>query len=281
MHPAEPITPCWLAALALDFERRGAATVLAGRKHHGPLRVQKALYPEGAEVCHAIVLHPPAGIAGGDRLQINAMVGAEAHVLLTTPGAGKWYRSGGACAEQAVTIKIGAGGTVEWLPQESILFNGAKANMRTTVELAAGARFIGVETLCFGRRASGESFDKGSVRLGTDIRMEGIPLWRERGMVEGGSALMESPAGLAGYSVCSTVFAAGSDIPPETLAACRQVVVTETDSHAGISAMPKLFVGRYLGHSPEAARQWFVELWRHLRPALLGREMLVPRIWYT
>ena len=281
MHPAEPITPCWLAALDLDFERRGAATVLASRKHHGPLRVQKALYPEGADICHAIILHPPAGIAGGDRLQINAAAGAEAHALLTTPGAGKWYRSGGACAEQAVAIKVGAGGTAEWLPQESILFNGAEANMRTTVELAAGARFIGVETLCFGRRTSGETFGKGSARLATDVLIEGIPLWRERGVIEGGSALMSSPAGLAGYSVCSTVFAAGADIPPETLAACRQVAVTETGSRSGMSAMPKLFVGRYLGHSPEAARHWFVGLWRHLRPALLGREMAVPRIWHT
>ncbi|MFZ2628340.1 MAG: urease accessory protein UreD [Rugosibacter sp.] len=281
MHPAEPITPCWLAALDLDFERRGAATVLASRKHYGPLRVQKALYPEGADICHAIVLHPPAGIAGGDRLQINATAGAKAHALLTTPGAGKWYRSGGACAEQAVTIKVGAGGTAEWLPQESILFTGAEANMHTTVELAAGARFIGVETLCFGRRASGETFDKGSARLGTDILIEGIPLWRERGMIEGGAALMSSPAGLAGYSVCSTMLAAGADIPPETLAACRQITVTETGSRSGMSAMPKLFVGRYLGHSPEAARHWFVELWRHLRPALLGREMAMPRIWHT
>ncbi len=281
MHPAEPITPCWLATLDLDFERRGAATVLVSKKHYGPLRVQKSLYPEGENICHAIVLHPPAGIAGGDRLQINAPVGAEAHALLTTPGAGKWYRSGGACAEQAVTIKVGAGGTAEWLPQESILFNGTEANMHTTVELAAGARFIGIETLCFGRRASGETFDKGSARLGTDIFLEGMPLWRERGIIEGGSALMHSPVGLGGHSVCSTVLAAGVDVSPETLAACRQVTVTEHAATCGLSALPDLFVGRYLGHSPEAARHWFIALWQHLRPAIMSREMVMPRIWQT
>lgn len=281
MHPAEPITPCWLATLDLDFQRRGAATVLASRKHYGPLRVQKSLYPEGADICHAIVLHPPAGIAGGDRLQISSAVGANAHALLTTPGAGKWYRSGGTFAEQDVSIKVGAGGTAEWLPQESIFFNGAEASMRTKVELAKDARFIGVETLCFGRRASGETFDKGSLHLHMDITLEGKPLWRERGLIEGGSALMNSPVGLAGYSVCSTVLAAGMDVPPETLTACRQATLTEKDATCGLSAMPNLFVGRYLGHSPEAARHWFIALWQHLRPALMSREMMVPRIWHT
>lgn len=281
MHPAEPLIPCWLATLDLEFERRAATTVLVGRKHYGPLRIQKPLYPEGPDMCHAIVLHPPAGIAGGDRLQVNATVGVGAQALLTTPGASKWYRSGGAFAEQGVMLKVGAGATVEWLPQENILFNGAEAQMHTTVDMAAGARFIGIETLCFGRRSSGETFTRGSMRLGMDIRFEDKLIWRERGIIEGNSALMHSPVGLAGYSVCSTVFAAGTDVPPETLAACRQVTVTETGSRSGMSAMPKLFVGRYLGHSPEAARHWFVELWRHLRQPLLGREMVVPRIWNT
>lgn len=281
MHPAEPITPCWLATLDLDFQRRGATTVLASRKHYGPLRVQKSLYPEGADICHAIVLHPPAGIAGGDRLQISSAVGANAHALLTTPGAGKWYRSGGTFAEQDVSIKVGAGGTAEWLPQEGIFFNGAEASMRTKIELGKNARFIGVETLCFGRRASGEAFDKGSLHLHMDVTLEGKPLWRERGLIEGGSALMNSPVGLAGYSVCSTVLAAGMDVPPETLSACRQATLTEKDATFGLSAMPNIFVGRYLGHSPEAARHWFIALWQHLRPALMSREMMVPRIWHT
>lgn len=284
MHPADPLVAPWQAALDLGFERRGGATRLVRRQHHGPLRVQKALYPEGPETCHAIVLHPPAGIAGGDRLEIDIELGADAQALLTTPGAGKWYRSpadGQLWAEQAVNIRVGAGATAEWLPQESIVFSGAEARMRTAVELAEGARYIGVETLCFGRRASGETFDRGNLQVASDIRLDGKPLWQERGRIAGGSALLDSPIGLAGYSVCSTVLAAGVDADARTLAACRGASSKEAGAQYGVSAMPKLFVGRYLGHSAEAARDWFVALWQQLRPIIAGRDAVVPRIWNT
>lgn len=281
MHPGEPITPSWQARLELDFERREEATRLVRRTHHGPLRVQKPLYPEGAGTCHAIVLHPPAGIAGGDRLELDIVLGPGAHALLTTPGAGKWYRSAGPFAEQRVTLRVGAGATAEWLPQEAIVFDGAEASMATSVELAAGARYLGAETLCFGRRASGERFARGNLWLASEIRLDGRPLWRERGHIEGGSPLLDSPIGMAGFSLCSTVLAAGVDLPPDALAACRAVPLAERGAQAGVSAMPQLFVGRYLGHSAEAARDWFVMLWQHLRPIIAGRGAAVPRIWNT
>jgi urease accessory protein len=276
-----PCPTAWHACLDLGFERRGMDTILARRAHRGPLRVQKPLYPEGADLCHALVLHPPAGIAGGDRLEIDVEIGAGAQALLTTPGAGKWYRSAGAWAEQAVTLKVGAGGTAEWLPQESIVFDGARARMGVRVDLAEGARFVGLDMLCLGRRASGEAFDRGSLRLGTDIRLVGQPLWHERGQIDGGSPLLASPIGLAGCTVCATVLAAGVDIDADTLAACRAAAPREAGAQFGVTAMPQLFVGRYLGHSAEAARGWFIALWQHLRPTLVGRPAAVPRIWNT
>jgi urease accessory protein len=279
MQIAEPLVSSWQASLALEFERRDAGTVLARREHRGPLRVQKALYPEGREVCHGIVLHPPAGIAGGDELAIDVGVSAGAHALLTTPGAGKWYRSGGPWASQRIDLRVE--GNLEWLPQEQIIFDGALAQTRLTVELGAAARFIGLDILCLGRRASGERFARGSLHLGTDIRRYGRLLWRERGCIGGGSPLLDSPVGLAGYSVCATVLAAGSDVPSALVAACRESRPHETGARCGITALPQLLVGRYLGHSAEAAKQWFVGLWRHLRPALFDREAVTPRIWNT
>ena len=276
-----PSPTAWQARLDLGFERRGAETILARREHLGPLRVQKALHPEGPELCHAIVLHPPAGICGGDHLQIDIDVGDDAQVLLTTPGAGKWYRSAGATAEQCLSLKVGAGATAEWLPQESIVFDGAAARMRTIVDLAVNARYIGVETICFGRRASGESFTHGSLRLAADIRIDSRPLWRERGLIDGGSALLTSPIGLAGFTVCSTVLAAGAEVDAATLAACRAARSPEAGAHVGVTGMPALFVGRYLGHSSEAARAWFVAVWEGLRPAFIGRPAVAPRIWNT
>lgn len=285
MFAYEPITAEWQARLSLGFERRvhlgEHRSVLARREHFGPLRIQKSLHPEGPEVCHAILLHPPAGIAGGDELDIRADVDAHAHALLTTPGATKWYRSSGSWATQKVSLDVAANATLEWLPQETIVFDSARARMQTLVSLASDATFIGWEVLCLGRRASGERFERGTLQLSTRIEYEGKPLWIERGQLHGGSPLLDSAAGLNGYSVCATLLAAGHDIDSSLLARCREIHAQETETQHGITALPKLLVARYLGHSSEAARAWFVDLWRILRPALAGREATPPRIWNT
>ena len=82
----------WVARLALRFEQRAGRTVLAHRSHEGPLAVQKPFYPEG-DVCHVYLLHPPGGVVGGDRLTIEIEVASDAHAVITTPAAGKFYRS--------------------------------------------------------------------------------------------------------------------------------------------------------------------------------------------
>ena len=271
----------WQARLDLRFERRDEATILAHRQHSGPLRVQKALHPEGPAVCHAIVLHPPAGIAGGDELDISIEVGPSAHALLTAPGAGKWYRTTAPWAVQSLDITIAPGAAMEWLPQETIVFDGARAEMGTRIRLAEHAQYFGWEVLCLGRRASMERFQRGELRLATRIEQDGKLLWLERGRLSGGSPLLDSPVGLAGYSVCGTLIAAGARIAPELLSACRSAPAAEAGAQQGLTALPQLLVARYLGHSSEAARAWFVALWRLLRPALLGRQAQTPRIWNT
>lgn len=281
MDLAEPLPSTWHARLALGFQRRGAATILARREHVGPLRVQKPLYPEGEAVCHAIVLHPPSGIAGGDELGIDVTVGQGAHALLTTPGAGKWYRSAGAWASQRLNFTVAAHGTLEWLPQETIVFDAARAAMGSTVELDAEARFIGMDVLCLGRRASGEGFGSGALHLATRVQRAGQPIWLERGRLEGGSGLLGSPAGLAGFSVSGTLLAVAPHIEPGLLAVCREIPASEAGAQYGLTQLPDMLVARYLGHSSEAARHWFVALWQVLRPALIGREAQRPRIWNT
>lgn len=281
MDLAEPVDTAWNARLRLAFERRGDSTVLARREHLGPLQVQKALYPEGAAVCHAIVLHPPSGVAGGDQLAVEVDVADGAQALLTTPGAGKWYRSAGPWATQRLDLRVADGACLEWLPQESIVFDGARAAMSARIDLAGSARFLGWDIVCLGRRASGERFEHGAMRLETRVNRDGRPIWLERGRVDGGSALLGSPAGLAGYSVTGTLLASGAPVDAALLAECRSVASAEPGARHGISVLPDLLVARYLGHSSEAARGWFAELWRRLRPIYAGRDAVVPRIWNT
>jgi urease accessory protein len=272
----DPPVAGWKAQLAVEYRRHGGRTVLASRCHDGPLVVQKPFYPEGEAVCHTIVVHPPGGIAGGDQLRLSAAVGEGAAALLTTPGAAKWYRSEGVRALQHVSFEVH--GSLEWLPQETIVYSGALAAMQTDVRLARNASYLAWEILCLGRTGSGERFLAGQAALATRIWRDGTLLWNERGEVDAGGALLQSPAGLSGRTVCGTLLAAGG-IDAATLASCRSA--QPVAGEAAVSRLPGLVVARYLGDSSEAAKRYFAKLWTILRPALLQREAVAPRIWNT
>jgi urease accessory protein len=269
----------WRASLALAFERRGARSVLASRRHEGPLVVQKALHPEGEGVCHAIVVHPPAGIAGGDVLSIDVAAREGAHALLTTPGAGKWYRSAGTWASQRVSIAADAGAIVEWLPQETIFYDGTLAQVSFEASLAEDARLVAWDIACLGRTGSGEGFDGGRVRFEVRVRRGGRLAWLERGRIEPGSRVRAAPAGLAGEPVFGTFVLAAPAIDPAWIAACREEVPRR--GIAAITSLPGLVVARYRGDSGEAARGYFTALWKRLREPALGRAGVEPRIWAT
>jgi urease accessory protein len=269
----------WCAELELAFGYRRGRSVMLRNRHVGPLRVQKPLYPEGGAVCHAIVLHPPAGIVGGDRLSIDVSVGAGAHVLLTTPGAGKWYRSGGRVAALTQTLRVAGGGVCEWLPQESIVFDGAQGELATEVALEPGAGYIGFEMLCFGRTASGERFGSGALALGTRVSVAGRPVWRERGRVEGGSALLGSVVGLRGEPVVATLLVVGPGVDEALRDACREIVAAAGEG--AVTLLPGVLVARWLGPACEPGRVWLARLLEVIRPAVAGVPMRTPRVWMT
>ncbi len=282
--PAEPARPGHLlATLSLGFGRDGDTTRLLRREHYGPLRVQKALYPEGPSVAHAIIVHPPGGVVGGDELRIDASVGAGAAAVISTPGAAKWYRANGHVSRQQLTLEVGHDAALEWLPQETIFFNEADVQLDTTVDLQGNARFIGCDILCFGRRASGESFDNGRIRQQLRIERDGKPLWLEQGRLLGGSAQMRSPLGLAGHSVCANLVAVGVPTSPALMQAVRErcTVVADGRGRFGATQMKSVLLVRYLGDSSEVARHVMLAAWQLLRPALLTREATELRIWNT
>lgn len=282
-NPACPPAGHLLALLDLGFRRDGDSTRLAQRGHFGPLRVQKALYPEGPATCHAIIVHPPGGVVGGDELRIRARVGAQAQVLLSTPGAAKWYRSNGRQSTQHLALQVEAGGTLEWLPQETIFFNDADVLLETTVDLAADARFLSCEILCFGRTAHGERFAQGRLRQRLQIRRDGQPLWLEQGTLAAGSAAMHSPLGLAGHSVCASLVAVGPALSAERMAALRAACLQAAggEGRIGASQLKGFVLVRFLGDASETARHVMLAAWQLLRPALLGREATELRIWHT
>lgn len=283
MKISEPVlTRAWEARLALSYALAGEGTILAGQRHRGPLLVQKPFYPEGPEVCHTIVLHPPGGVVSGDTLEISIDMGDHTHALLTTPGAGKWYKSEGARASFRLRIKVAAEALLEWLPQENICFDGAQAGWKTEIELAATARYLGWDITCFGRTASGEQFKRGGLSQAIEIRQDGKRLWGEYAVLKGGDPLFSSPVGMAGRPVAATFLAAGKSAPDQVLAGLRAVQVDEASGDmSAVTALPGVLVARYLGHSTERAKRYFVSLWELLRPWFAGRPACEPRIWKT
>ncbi len=274
------VEAAWRARLALEYTRQGGRTALSGREHRGPLVVQKALYPEGEAVCHSIIVHPPGGIAAGDALKLELRLREGAAALLTTPGAGKWYRSTGPTASLVQHFDLGRGAVLEWLPQPAIVFDAARAETSTEVRLREEALYIGWDMTCMGRTASGERFNSGELRQRTEVWQQGRRLWCEYARLAGDDAMLTSNAGLDGCTVSATLIAAGKDIGKELLDDCRSVA-PEVGERSGITALPRLLLARYLGHSSEAAMQYFIALWSVLRPALTGRTAVPPRIWAT
>ncbi|MEB0079326.1 urease accessory protein UreD [Pseudomonas sp. CCI3.2] len=271
-------TPSWHAELELGYGRFGDSTRPTLRRHQGPLRVQKHLYAEGPEVCQHIIVHPPGGIAGGDRLDISVNVGADAWAQLTSPGAAKWYRAAGPAFQQ-LELRVEAGATLEWLPQETIVFSAAQAELATHIELQGDARVLYWDVVALGRPACGERFDLGHFQSQVEIRRDGRLLWHERQRVIGNDGLLDSPIGLGGKPVFATLLVTG-EASGDLLEACRNLA-EELPVRGDLTQLPGLVVARCLADEALHARAWLIGLWKLLRPELLGREAVAPRIWST
>ena len=296
----------WAARLELRFERRPHGCVLAEVRHEGPLTVQRALHPEGPDACHAVIVHPPGGVASGDSLDVDVAVEPRAHAVLTMPGAAKFYRCDAIPSRQSVRLRVAAGAIVEWLPPETIVFDGARATAELDVDVSAGSCAIGWDVVALGRRARGEAFTAGRWRQRLSIRREGRLLAEDVLDLAGGDAWLVARPGLGGACVVGTMFAVGSGVGPAVVDACRDAVESlDGGAHAatqrgrppgpggivgarsrrpsiGITMpAPGLAIARCLADEAEDVRRAFVAAWTRLRPALAGLDARPLRIWTT
>jgi urease accessory protein len=262
----------WHAELELGFTRQQTKTVLSTRKHIGPLIVQRPFYPEG-DVCHVYLVHPPGGIVGGDQLKLNVTSNAGTHALITTPAATKFYR---AAPNQRATLKQDFSlnqSTLEWLPQETIVFRDANAKAITRVRLNSSSRFIGWEITCYGRQAANELFDRGQFHQDFEIWLENRPLWIDRLRLDGQGAAMTAIWGLNNQTVIATCV-----VYPATIS---DLEVARTDESLSCTLVDNVLLCRLLNNDGHRAKQAFVQLWQRLRPSIVGREATLPRIWAT
>jgi len=283
----------WRARLALGFEARGARTCLAHRAHVGPLLVQRAFYPEGpaagattgtAEPCHVYIIHPPGGIASGDDLRLDVDVRAGAHALLTTPAAAKFYRRGSAGVARVEQVLRLESGALEWLPQESIFYPDAAAELLTTVRLPeppATAAFIGWEMACLGLPASAQDLNQGSLQLRLELWRGRTPLLLERLNISQQSLAARWGLGTHVAFGTALAFPAGK----AELERALELIAREQGDCAQLllacTLVDGVLICRATARRTDRLKTAFVNWWQALRPALLAREAVIPRIWST
>ncbi len=286
-----------LGHLSLHYRRSGERT-LALDRHHGPLRVLQSLYPEGPGICQHVLVHPPGGLVGGDRLALDVQLEAGAQALITTPGAARYYRSEGALAEQQVKLQLGAGARLEWLPMETLAYSGCQGLNSVQMQLAPGAELLGWDLLSLGLPGAQQPFVAGAF----EQRLHWPGVWLERGRIAADdSALLDGPVGLAGRRVLGTLwFAAGTawsaSAREALLDAARQGVADQqsgvlctgigmgTDSALVAAATvpeQRLVLLRVLGSRVETAFALMKAVRAAWRAQVWGLGAEPPRIWRT
>lgn len=283
----------WPASLKLGFEHTARRTVLRRRGAVGPLYVQRPFYPEGP-IPHVYLLHPPGGIAGGDSLQIELELGPHSEALITTPAATKCYRSAGDRAEVRQRLTVGAGATLEWLPQENLIFNGAHINFELTLDLAPSARLLAIESFGLGRPWSGEQFAAGRLQQSVQIRCAdavigvpsavGSPLLNERLSLDGAGPALTAPWGLGGASAFGALYAWPADAELLRWVQGRlpgSLWLADPTLEVAVTLIDRLLIvrGRSADLAPLAAA--LRAAWALLREPLLQRPPCPPRIWNT
>ena len=286
------------AALATDLrtlddrlERcHGAANLRFVRDHSGHTRVARlyqrtpcrVLFPrsEPEEPLGVVLLTTSGGITGGDRLDIAVAAGEGARVTATTQAAEKIYRATSRDARIDVVLAAQAGSWLEWLPQETILFDGARLVRRTRVALAPEARFLGCELAVFGRAARGERFLSGRLHDGWRVSRGDRLVWADALHLDGDvGAALAHPAGFDGAGACATVIYAADDAG-EQLGKARGLLETAT-SRCGVTVVNGILLARFLARDAAEVRRDVADYCAGLRAAVAGLPRRLPRVWLT
>lgn len=268
------------AALALIRARGGAAVRFALRNgstvavDYREADGYKLRFPRTpARRPEAVVINTGGGVAGGDTVELSAALEDAASAAITTPAAERVYGAADlAAAVIEVKLSLGDGASLAWLPQETILFNGARLQRQISVDMAGSARLVLLETLVFGRQAMGEALSCGAVIDRWTIRRNGELVLTEAVRLEGDMAgTLQTPASAGGARVVSTLLYVAPDAT-DLLQPVR-TALADHEPIAAASAWNGLLVVRVVAHDSETVRG----IHTRLVPLLSGHPP--PRVW--
>ncbi len=279
------VAPHWAGRLALRYMVDATGRTVGHDRHEGPLRVLRSLHPEGPRVCHHVLVHPPGGVVGGDRLEVDVDVQAGAHALVTTPGATRFYRSAGEPARQSATLRVADQARLEWLPLEAIAYSGCLATNHVALELARGGEALGWDLLALGLGEAGQPFERGVF----EQHLELPGAWVERGRIEASDRrLLQAPLGLGGHPVTGTLwFAAGAALDDSRrdrlLDAARALAGAHALARTAGATSPhaRVVVLRVLAPRIEPAMALFAAVRAAWRAEAWGLAPHPPRVWAT
>lgn len=272
----------WQARLKLDYSVENQRCVVR-HEHHGPLRVLKSLYPEGEQVCHNILVHPPSGLVGGDELLIDINLQYSSHALITTPGATRFYGSDAKTALQQVHAHVAEAACLEWLPLEALAYNSCQAHNQVVFHLDPGSKLMAWDITALGLPHADQPFVSGQFQQHLEI----AGVWLERGLMDARDhRLLHSPLGLNGHSCQSSlVFAQGTamseDYRSQVVALAREVC----ESHrlrlqSGVSSPDaRVVVLRVMSDQVESAMELLRSVWLQWRSRCWQLPAVAPRIW--
>ena len=284
-------TAAWSAHLDLRYDHHATHGTRLRHRHQGPLRVFKSLYPQGRECCHTVLIHPPGGLVGGDELAVHAELSEDAHALISTPGATRFYASDGPIARQSVQLKLAPGSRLEWCPLESIAYPGCRASNHWYAQLSPGAELMAWDIVALGLPSTGAPFTHGAYRQ--HMAIEG--LWLERAQLNADDhLLMDGQLGLAGHRAMATLcWFSGSALSParqqRLLEAARERLERDLASAPPADQVPlKLaitcpnrhgLVLRGLAAQTEPLMHALQSVWAEWRAQAWGLSADAPRIW--
>ena len=251
------------------FARVGERTEAQRLFETGGLRWR---FPRSSGLCEAAIVNTGGGVAGGDSYRVSLELGEGAEVEATTPSAERIYRSDGPAAAIATRLKLASGARLFWLPQETLMFEGAALERRLEVEMSAEASFVIAETLVFGRLAMGESRIDASLRDSWRVRRDGRLVFADETRLEHAGAALEHKAVGAGARAVAMIVAGAPNIEAR-LPDLRAALEAEGGGvEAGASAFDGLIVARLVSPSPPRLRAALIAS----IVALGGRK---PRLW--